>query len=191
MSEKVTKTAVGAVSALSGQSVTGFATVAEAGLVGMVTIRADLGAKALAKGLKTLGLTVPGQRQIVTGGGRSVAWMSPDEILVICTYAEAVEVAGALEKALEKDHALVTNVSDARAVFTVSGAKAEQVLMKLCPVDFAALPQGEMRRTRAAQVAAALWRSGPEEFSLICFRSVAGYMMGLLAVSARKGGEIF
>ena len=55
----------------------------------------------------------------------------------------------------------------------------------------ATLPEGELRRTRAAQVAAALWRSGPDEISLVCFRSVAGYMMGLLEVASRKGGEIF
>lgn len=180
-----------AVSALNGQVVAGFATVAEAGLSGMVTIRADLGSKALAKALKALGLKTPGAREVASEGGRSVAWMSPDELLVLCSYEEAPQLAADLEAALAKEHALVTNVSDARARFTVSGAKADEVLMKLCPVDFATLKAGEMRRTRAAQVAAALWRSGPEELSIVCFRSVAGYMMGVLEVSARKGGEIF
>ncbi|MFD2175133.1 sarcosine oxidase subunit gamma [Rhodobacter lacus] len=182
----------GAVSPLNGKTIsTGFATVAEVGLKGMVSLRADLGSKALAKALKALGLKTPAPREIVTEGGRSVAWMSPDELLVLCGYAEAVGVAADLEKALAKEHALVANVSDARAMFTVAGARADEVLMKLCPVDFAALKPGEMRRTRSAQVAAALWRSGPEELSLICFRSVAGYVMGLLEVSSRKGGEIF
>ena len=63
--------------------------------------------------------------------------------------------------------------------------------MKLCPVDMAGLAEGEIRRTRAAQVAAAFWKSGPEEFTLVSFRSVAGYVMGLLDVSARAGSEIF
>ncbi|MBZ4022850.1 hypothetical protein CKO11_10300 [Rhodobacter sp. TJ_12] len=180
-----------AVSALNGQSHTGFATVTEAGLKGMVSLRADLSSKALAKALKALGLTVPAQRAIVTEGARSVAWMSPDELLVLCGYEEAAQVTADLEKALAKDHALVTNVSDARAMFTVSGAKGDEVLMKLCPIDFETLEAGEMRRSRAAQVAAAVWRSGPQELSVICFRSVAGYMMGLLEVSSRKGGEIY
>lgn len=178
-------------SALKGQSVAGFATVTEAGLCGMLSIRADLGSKALAKALKALGLGLPGQRAIVTAQGRSLAWMSPDELLLLCAYDEAGQLADTLAAALSGEHALVVNVSDARALFTISGAKADEVLMKLCPVDFATLKPGEMRRTRAAQVAAALWRSGPAEISLISFRSVAGYVMGVLEVAARKGGEIW
>ncbi|WBL34270.1 sarcosine oxidase subunit gamma [Sinirhodobacter sp. HNIBRBA609] len=180
-----------AISALKGASHTGFATVAEAGLTGMISIRADLKSKALAKALKGLGLSTPGQRKVITADGRSVAWMSPDELLLICSYDEAPGLSQSLSEALAKEHSLVTNVSDARAMFTVSGEKGDEVLMKLCPVDFATFPEGEMRRTRAAQVAAALWRSGPQELSIICFRSVAAYMLGLLEVSSRKGGEIF
>lgn len=180
-----------AVSALKGESRTGFATVAEAGLSGMVTIRADLGSAALAGALGGLGLSVPGQRGVVTAGDRTLAWMSPDELLLLCGYEAAPGLAADLAAALAGEHALVVTVSDARARFTVTGAKADEVLMKLCPVDFARFPAGEMRRTRAAQVAAALWRSGPEEISLVCFRSVAGYVMGLLETAARKGGEIF
>ena len=180
-----------AVSALNGQTHDGFARVAEAGLRGMVTIRADLGSVALAGALAALGLSVPAQRGIVSAGGKAVGWMSPDELLLLCDYAQAPQIAADLTSALADEHALVTVVSDARALFTVQGAKADQVLMKLCPVDFATLPEGELRRTRAAQVAAALWRSGPDEISLVCFRSVVGYMMGLLEVASRKGGEIF
>lgn len=178
-------------SALKGQSVAGFATVTEAGLCGMLSLRANLGSQALAGALGALGLGLPGQREIVAAQGRALAWMSPDELLLICAYDEAGQLTDTLAAALAGEHALVVNVSDARALFTIRGAKADQVLMKLCPVDFAMLRPGEMRRTRAAQVAAALWRSAPEELSLICFRSVAGYMMGVLEVASRKGGEIW
>lgn len=180
-----------AISALKGESHKGFVTVTEAGVTGMITIRADLASSALAAALKGLGLSMPGQRGIVEAGGKLVAWMSPDELLVTCAYADAPGIAEGLSTALAGEHALVTVVSDARARFTVSGPKADEVVMKIAPVDVAGLPAGRMHRTRAAQVAAAVWRSGPEEISVVCFRSVAGYMMGLLEVSARKGGEIF
>lgn len=180
-----------AVSALKGVSHAGFATVAEAGLTGMVTIRADFGSAALAAALKALGLKVPGVRQVVAAKGHSLAWMSPDELMLFCSYAEAGQIAADLSAALAGEHALVANISDMRSVFTVRGAKWAEVLMKLSPVDVLTLPQMEIRRTRAAQTGVAFWRSGPEEVTLICFRSVAGYMMGLLEVSARKGGEIF
>jgi sarcosine oxidase subunit gamma len=109
---------------------------------------------------------------------------------LLVPYVDAAAIATRLAAALAGEHALVANVSDARALFRISGAKADQVLMKLCPVDFATLPEGEIRRSRAAQVAAAFWRSAPDELSLICFRSVAAYVMGLLAVSARSGSEL-
>ena len=48
-----------------------------------------------------------------------------------------------------------------------------------------------IRRTRIAQVAGAFWRSGPEEFTLVTFRSVAAYVMALLETSARPGSELF
>ena len=80
---------------------------------------------------------------------------------------------------------------DAQAVFTVTGAKAEQVIRKLSPADADGLADGEIRRTRIAQVAGAFWRSAPEEITVVTFRSVAGYVMGLLEVSARSGSELF
>lgn len=181
-----------AVSALDGVSHKGFAEVAEAGLRGMITVRGDLSSAAMKKAVKAAtGTAVPAPRRIEIAGDKAVAWMSPDELLVMVPYAAAQDAVAALEKALAGEHHLVADVSDARAVFTVRGAKATEVLMKLCPVDFATLAEGEIRRTRAAQVAAAFWKSGAEEFTLVSFRSVAGYVMGLLETSSRKGSEVF
>jgi sarcosine oxidase, subunit gamma len=64
------------------------------------------------------------------------------------------------------------------------------VLAKACPIDFAEFPVGAIRRTRAAQVAAAVWRDAEDEFTLVCFRSVAQYMWDLLTTLARPGGEV-
>ncbi len=179
------------VSALGGQSHEGFARITEAGLQGMITLRGDLATGAIAKAVKAAtGCALPAQRAIVTKGTASAAWMSPDELLLLVPYTEAEATAAALSAALAGDHVLIANVSDARALFRISGVKADQVLAKLCPVDFARLPAGELRRTRAAQVAAAIWRSAPDELSLICFRSVAGYVFDLLAISAREGSEL-
>ena len=180
-----------AVSALGGVSHEGFAKVAEAGLRGMITVRGDLGSAAMKKAVKAAtGTAVPAPRRIAVAGDKAAAWMSPDELLVMVPYEAANETVAALEKALAGEHHLVADVSDARAVFTVRGAKADQVLMKLCPVDMATLAEGEIRRTRAAQVAAAFWKSEAETFTLVSFRSVAGYVMGLLETASRSGGEI-
>ena len=47
----------------------------------------------------------------------------------------------------------------------------------------------ELRRSRVAQVAAAFWAQDGG-YTLVCFRSVAGYVMGLLTHSAQPGSEL-
>lgn len=180
-----------ATSALQGARTDGFARIEAAGPVGMITLRADLGAARVAKAVKAVtGCAMPGRRRIVTAGDKAVGWMSSDEVLILLPHAEAPGAVAVLSAALARDHALVAEVSDARALFRIVGAKADQVLMKLCPVDFARMERDELRRTRAAQVAVAIWRSGDDEISLICFRSVAGYVAGILEHSARTGSEL-
>ena len=177
------------VSALNGQSFAGFADVREIGPLGMITLRCDLAEKTLASALKKLGLSVPAPRRIVQKDGRSAGWMSPDELLIILPYAEVENTLDTLRNALAKIHFLAADVSDARAVFRIEGNKAAQVLAKLCPVDLTTLETGELRRTRAAQVAAAFWAEDGG-YTLVSFRSVAGYVMGVLTLSATKGAEL-
>jgi len=180
-----------AASALGGATRTGFVTVAEAGLRGMITVRGDLGARRMAAAVKAAtGTAVPPPRRIVTKDDRAAAWMSPDELMIFVPYADAPRAAATLSASLAGEHALVADVSDARATFTITGPKADQVLRKLSPADLDALAEGEIRRTRIAQVAGAFWRSGPEQFTLITFRSVAGYVMALLETASRSGTEL-
>ena len=177
------------VSALNGQSFEGFANIREIGPLGMITLRCDLSEKPLAAALKKLGLSLPAPRSIVQKDGRSAGWMSPDELLLILPYDEVEEALKTLRNALVKIHFLAADVSDARAVFRIEGDMANQVLTKLCPVDLDGLEAGELRRTRAAQVAAAFWAEDGG-YTLVSFRSVAGYVMGILTLSATKGSEL-
>lgn len=177
------------VSALSGQSFDGFATIREIGPLGMITLRCKLDQKPLATTLKKLGFLLPEPRRITQAKDRSAGWMSPDELLLILPYTEVAAVMAALATGLAKTHHLAADVSDARAVFRIEGAKADQVLAKLCPVDLPTLAPNELRRTRAAQVAAAFWAQ-EGGYTLVSFRSVAGYVMGLLATSAKQGAEL-
>lgn len=180
-----------AISALPGARYNGLVRVAEVGLRGMITLRGDLSSVALAGALRSVtGAEMPGQRQISTGAKGSVAWMSPDELLIMVDYADAAKTVHALQAALGEEFATVVDVSDARAVFTLSGPQTRDVLAKICPVDFAGFGVGEIRRTRAAQVAVALLRMNQDEFTLVCFRSVALYMWDLLTTVARPGGEV-
>jgi len=177
------------VSALKGQNFNGFATIREIGPLGMITLRCDLAEKPLAAALKKLELSVPAPRRIVEVKSRAAGWMSPDELLIVLPYAEVPETLASLRKALEKAHFLAEDVSDARAVFRISGKQAGQVLAKLCPVDLDQMQKGELRRSRAAQVAVAFW-AGEDGYTLVSFRSVAAYVMGILQHSAQPGSEL-
>lgn len=177
-------------SALPGARYEGFITVAEAGLRGMITLRGDLAAGWMAQAVTgATGCPIPAVRRVEQADGMAVAWMAPDEVLILCDYAKAPGLAASLAKALSGQFATVANVSDARAVFTLTGALANDALAKLCPVDFGAMTLGDIRRTRAAQVAAAIWVSGEGEMTLVCFRSVAHYMFDLLSQAAQPGSE--
>ena len=177
------------VSALNGASFQGFASIREIGPLGMITLRAK-GVKALDKAVKAVtGTKLPATRRIEVNGDKACGWMSPDEYLLIVPYGEVSGALASLAKALAGEHHLAVDVSDARAVFRIEGDQAADVLRKLSPVDFDTLEPGELRRSRAAQVAAAMWQQDGG-FTLVCFRSVAGYVMGLLTHSAQPGSEL-
>ena len=115
--------------------------------------------------------------------------MSPDEYLLVMPYVDVATALAAIAKAFGAEHHLAVDVSDARAVFRVEGDRADQVLRKLVPADLDLMAQGELRRTRAAQVAVAFWQHDGG-YTLVCFRSVAGYVMGLLTNAAQPGSEL-
>ncbi len=182
-----------AVSALSGASYDGTVVVRELGLRGMITLRGDLSAAKLKSAAKAAaGVAVPGVGEVALKGEGGLAWMSPDELLVMTDYATVGETLAKLEKALAGQHALAVNVSDARAVFEIKGAGVREVIAKLCPVDMApeAFGPGRFRRTRMAQVPAAFWMVDDETVRIVCFRSVAEYVFGLLKDAAEPGGEV-
>ena len=179
-----------AVSALPGAEYAGAVTVREAGLRGMITVRGDLGSAAMKEAVKAAtGYVVPDQRGVKSKGEKGVAWMSPDELLILVPYAEAEPAVAKMQDALAGEHSLVVNVSDARAVFTLTGAGWREVLAKGAPGDIApdAFGQGEARRTRIGQIAAAFWISGEEEVTIVCFRSVAEFMFEWLSTASREG----
>ena len=182
-----------ALSALSGATSAGYCTVAEAGLHGMLTLRGDQSDTVFRDAVaKATGHAMPGQRQIVHHDGGSLAWMSPDELLLVTSYDSAQELAETLRNSLAAQHCLVEVVSDARSVFDIKGTACREVLAKLAPVDLhaSAFGPGDFRRTRLAQIPAAFWMPTPESFRVVCFRSVARYAFDLFSVSARQGGKV-
>lgn len=171
----------------------GLVTVEETGLAGMITLRglvSEIGGAVS----ETAGLPVPETLRVTTDGRRSLAWMSPDELMLFCGHEEAADLAARLAEATAGAHALVLDTSDARTLFTLTGAEPtlREVLAKLTPADMRpqAFPHGMIRRTRLAQVSAAIWWAGDGTLRVMCFRSVADYVRGLLCHAAHPASAV-
>lgn len=182
------------VTALNGASdATGIATVTEMGPMGMITLRGDFADKTTAEAAEAVGgVALPEQRKISTDGKKGIAWMSPDERLILCDYDQVHNRLTDLQHRLGDRHALAVNVSDARAMFRVSNGPVREVLAKLAPVDLHTghFGPGDFRRTRLAQVPAAFWMPDNLSAQIICFRSVAQYVFDVLNVAAQDGSEV-
>jgi len=179
-----------AVSTLQGKVANGEVTVSEGGLRGMITFRGDLANAKLKSVCKSLtGFAVPERGKASSNGDKGVAWMSPDELLILVPHAETKAAIEAIAKAMKGQHYLAENVSDARTHLTVQGSFAREVIAKLAPADLHpdSFHVGDFRRTRLGQIAAAFWMTDDQTFEVICFRSVGGYAFDLLAASAKAG----
>lgn len=166
--------------------------IAPAPVRGMITLRGDLASPAMAEAVRAAtGLKIPGVRKVTGTGETLVLWMSPDELMIHCAYAEAPAKTAQLAQALADEHSLVFDVSDARQVITLKGAGAREVLAKGAPVDLraGAFGVGDLRRTRIGTIAAAFYQTAaePESFEVFCFGSNAAYLFDWLCASAKEG----
>ena len=146
---------------------------------GMITLCADFAS------LK--GIAVPETRKIRDG----IAWMSPDELLIMVPKSDVPAKMAALEKSLS-GHYLLADVSDARAVFSLTGDMVREVLAKGAPVDMSqdVFKPGDIRRTRIGQVAAAFWMVDEQTINIVCFTSVSDYLEHWLRHAARPEAQI-
>lgn len=152
-------------SALEGRSLSvGTVTLAEVD-VGPITSIAVLpgGAKAVAKGLKTLGLAMPDPGTFVERKGARIVWTGRDQAFLISADCPAL------------DGAAVTDQSDGWAVLAVSGAGAVDVLARWVPVDLrlSAFPVGRALRTQLNHMNVILSRTGDHAVEIMVFRSMA------------------
>ena len=171
----------------------GYVTVSADAPMGMLTLRGDLSSKPFITALKkSVSTDLPSACQITHDEKMSVAWMSPDELLILTPYDQVAGLQAKLQKALGKKHFLLADVSDARVSFTLSGDKVREVIAKLAPVDLAPdhFAPGMFRRTRFGQISAAFWLLSETEVRVICFRSVAEFMFNQLSAAARPGSEV-
>ncbi|MEL6125994.1 MAG: sarcosine oxidase subunit gamma family protein [Pseudomonadota bacterium] len=145
---------------------------------GMITLKGDLTAATLATAVADVtGLDMVAAREIRRGDDRGLAWMAPDELLLLLPHAEVPSALAAIDSAMGDTPHLAADVSDARAVFRISG-DPRRILAKGTPADLrpSKFGPGEIRRTRLGQVAVAFWLTDEDAAELVCFTSVADFV---------------
>ena len=70
-----------------------------------------------------------------TGQGLAALWLGPDEWLIIGPPGREKNLAAALRQVLTGRHAAVVDLSEARTVITIAGARAREMLQKGTPLD--------------------------------------------------------
>ena len=123
--------------------------------------------------------------------GMTLAWNGPGRWLAECVAQSPRELTGTIERTLGPHGASATDVSHARTVISASGASAEDLLAKLCPIDVEAMRAGDSAVTLAGPFQVQSVKSGDKAFRLYVFRSFGLAMWELLLDEAAEfGGEV-
>ena len=93
----------------------GYITVSKDAYIGMITLRGALNSKGL--GL-AVGKSLPKERSILDAKDMQVAWMSPDELMVLCPKENVAKLEADFQKSLESQHALVADDENQFSAFT-------------------------------------------------------------------------
>ncbi|TGB00781.1 sarcosine oxidase subunit gamma family protein [Streptomyces sp. MZ04] len=126
----------------------------------MLNLRVDPASEAAARIEKTLGTPLPRQcGHTTTGGAHTVAWLGPDEWLVL-SQAESTVTYAELSEALDGDPGSVVDVSANRTTLELTGPAARQVLEKGCPLDLhpRSFGPGQAVSTTVGPIPVLLWQ---------------------------------
>jgi sarcosine oxidase subunit gamma len=163
---------------------------------GMIDLKGDPSVPGFRDGVAAvLGLDLPLEpRSSATKGSTTVLWLSVDQWLITLPYDEAAQTAARLHAALAKHHALVVDLSDARAIFRISGLGAREVAMKGASADLTHKDYraGTVRRLSFAELAAMVHvvSDTPEILDLYVFRSVGHHVRQFLETAARPESRV-
>jgi sarcosine oxidase, subunit gamma len=147
-----------------------------------VSLRADpADAKALSK---ALGLELPmtPKTSARNDHGRLVAWLGPDEWLIIDEKADPL---ADLEKVTALHSAV--DISHRNSAILVSGKGARATVQSGCPQNLSdkMFPVGAASRSVMGKIEVLILRTGDNEFRVECWRSFSDYAFAMLSEAAR------
>lgn len=168
--------------------------MAESDMRGQIALRGDSGSETFIDAVKDIfGVEVPVEPNTVSppDGGRYLLWLGPDEWLAIVPEGTEAETVAAFDERMEGEHFSVTDVSGSRAVITLSGDRAREVLMKGTSLDLHpnAFGPGRCAQSSMARCHMLLHQTTDEpSYEVYVHRSFADYLWRWLADAAREYG---
>ena len=136
------------------------------------------------------GKAAPARPQAVEADGALLIWSGPDQFLVLSTRGSAVETA----RSAFAGAASLSEQSDGRSLIRISGARARDMLAKVCSLDLhpAVFPVGAAAATSIDHTSVNLWRGddagGEPVFNLLLFSTFAESLWRTLLDSGAEYG---
>lgn len=163
-----------------------------AGKINLCADPANGDAMAAARG--ELGFDLPTKANTVAGGeGVCALWLGPNEWLITTSGSEAAGLLVRLNGALAGHHASAVDVSDARTVIALRGARARDVLAKGCGLDLhpRQFRPGHCAQTALARAGVLIHQTDAEPaYDIYVDRSFAQYLWTWLEDAAAEFGFV-
>lgn len=166
--------------------------VAEWPQTGILILRGKPEDSAFLHNMQTaLGVALPlAPRGTAQHGNVRLLWLSPDEWLLLCPYADKAALYQTLVDALRGIFAQVVDNSGGYTALVLRGDKRVQALRHLTPFDIERLQVGEVAGTVMSKSHVILTRPDEHCHEIIVRRSFADYVWKLLLRASRPYGLV-
>lgn len=160
------------------------------GALGFIHLRGLAHDEAFIRGVtEALGQSVPTQPKATVYAERAaILWLSPDEWLIVCAYADKAALLQSLQAALKGVYAQVVDNSGGFMMMRINGQFAETVLRHISPYHFQALHAGECVQTVTKKATSTIVKVAEGDYALIFRRSFADYLWRVLQKTAKPYG---
>lgn len=162
--------------------------IREMPFIGAIDLRLDARSEAARQAAgNALGAALPGPNSWVAAPGAHVLWQAHDEWLITGRDGSQAVMGTSLRNALAGMHCAITDVSDLRAAFELSGPHAREVLQKGCAVDLhpRAFDSGSCVNAALVRVRVTLRQmDAAPTYEVLVERSFAGYLQDWLRDAA-------
>ena len=158
----------------------------------ILNLRGDVDDKAFGDAIQSVIGVVPPETPNTTAGksGRTLLWLGPDEWWLVSAKPD-VRLADRLRKALNGQHAAVTEVGESRTCIEIAGPNARDVLAKACPLDLhpRVFSTGRCAQSHFAKTGGLIHQvSDAPAYELYVLRSFAEYLWCWLEDAAQEFG---